>query len=271
LVAPVKKPVAKKVDYAAIAAKKIRKPGEGHKRILIYARNKKGKTFTGSTAPKTLVLDPEKGTGALPDTADVWPIDKWDDMSEAFKFLRFSDHDYEWVNVDGLTRINNMALRYVMNQQEERDMDRIPGQVQQRDYGKSGELLKGMLFNFHTLPMGVVYTAQERQEIPGEFDSEDEDSEQADARFVPDLPKGVRSSVNAIVDCIGRLYTVKIDDPKTPDLQIVQRRLHIGTSEAFDTGIRSKHKLPDMIKNPTIPKLVRLMNTGTLTPTARKA
>jgi hypothetical protein len=261
---------AKKVDYKAIAAKKIRKPGLGHKRFLIYSRNKKGKTTLGASAPKTLVLDPERGAEELPENLDLWPIDKWDDMNDAFRFLRFGDHDYEWVNVDGLTRINNMALRYIMGQQEERDLDRIPGQVQQRDYGKSGELMKGMLFNFHTLPMGVVYTAQERQEIPGEFDSEDEDSEPADARFVPDLPKGVRSSVNAIVDCIGRLYTVKIEHPKTQEL-VVQRRLHIGTSEAFDTGIRSKFPMPDMIKNPTIPKLVELMNTGTITTARKKA
>lgn len=262
---------AKRVDYKALGAKHIRKPGDKPKRFLFYARNKKGKTNLGSSAPKTLVLDPERGAEELdPTKTDIWPIEKWDDMNDAFRFLRFGEHDYEWVNVDGLTRINNMALRYVMNQQEERDLDRIPGQVQQRDYGKSGELMKGMLFNFHTLPLGVVYTAQERQEIPGEFDSEDEDSEQADARFVPDLPKGVRSSVNAIVDCIGRLYTVKIEHPKTPDLMVVQRRLHIGTSEAFDTGIRSKHPMPDFVKNPTVPKLVTLMNTGSL-PTARKA
>lgn len=265
--------VTKKVDYAAIGAKHIRKPGGANhnKRFLFYSRNKKGKTKLGASAPKTLVLDPERGADQLDDNVDIWPIEKWDDMNDAFRYLRFGNHDYEWVNVDGLTRINNMALRYVMKQQEERDLDRIPGQVQQRDYGKSGELMKGILFNFHTLPMGVVYTAQERQEIPGEFDSEDEDSEQAEARFVPDLPKGVRSSVNAIVDCIGRLYTVKLEDPKNADLMVVQRRLHIGPSEAFDTGIRSKHAMPDFVKNPTVPKLVRLMDTGTLTTTARKA
>lgn len=264
------KPAAKTKDYKAIAAKKIRKPGEKPKRVLIYARNKKGKTTLGSSAPKTLVLDPEGGAEALDPNTEIYPIDRWEDLNEAFLFLRSGQHSYDWVNVDGLTRINNMALRYIMGQQEERDLDRIPGQVQQRDYGKSGELMKGMLFNFHTLPLGVVYTAQERMEIPGEFDTEDDDEEQAEARYVPDLPKGVRSSVNAIVDCIGRLYTVKLEHPKDPELKVVQRRLYIGSSDAFDTGIRSKHKLPDMIKNPTIPKLVQLMDNGVITPAVKK-
>lgn len=257
--------VKSRVDYKALGKSRISKPGNKPKRILVYGRNKKGKTFFGASAPKCLILDPEIGTEELPDDSSIWAIGKWEDLDEAYKFLKSGQHDFESVCVDGMTRIHNMALRYVMSTAEERDLDRIPGQVQQRDYGKAGELTKGMLFNFHTLPMTVIYTAQERQEIPGEFDSEDEDSEQASARFVPDLPKGVRSSINAIVNVIGRVYTVKIESKTTPGTMVTQRRLWIGQSEAFDTGIRSKHKLPDMIKNPTVPKLVNLMNTGKAT------
>lgn len=257
--------IAKKVDYAAIAKKKIHTPGNKPKRFLVYGRNKKGKTWFGNSMPKTLILDPEVGTEELPDNAAIWSIGKWEDIAEAMKFIRSGQHDFEAVCVDGLTRIHNMALRYAMHQAEERDLDRIPGMVQQKDYGKAGELTKGMLFNFHSLPMTVIYTAQERQEIPGEFDSEDEDSEEASARFVPDLPKGVRSSVNAIVNVIGRVYTVKIESKANPGAFIVQRRLWIAPSESFDTGYRSKHKLPDMVKNPTVPKLIQLVNTGKVT------
>ena len=253
--------VAKKVDYKAIAAKKIHKPGNKPKRILVYGRNKKGKTRFGYSAPNCLILDPEVGTEELPEDANIWPIHKWEDMEDAFKFLKSGQHDFEWVCVDGLTRIQNMALRFVMKQAEERDLDRIPGMVQLKDYGKSGELMKGMLFNFHYLPMGVVYTAQERMETPGEFDSEDEDVEDATVRYVPDLPKGVRSAVNAIVNAIGRIYTVKIESEKTGK-EVIQRRLWIAPSESLDTGVRSKHKLPEYVKNPTVPKLVELMNTG---------
>jgi hypothetical protein len=263
--ATTKKPVAKpkgKVDYAKIGAAKIHKPGQKPKRILVYGRNKKGKTRFGYSAPNCLILDPEIGTEELPDDANIWPINKWEDMEEAFRFLKSGQHEYDWVCVDGLTRINNMALRFVMKQQEERDLDRIPGMVQQKDYGKSGELMKGMLFNFHYLPMGVVYTCQERMEIPGEFESEDEDVEEASARFVPDLPKGVRSAVNAIVNVIGRIYTVKVE---IKEREVIQRRLWIAPAESLDTGVRSKHKLPEYVKNPTVPKLVELMNTGKVT------
>jgi len=264
--------VTKKVDYRALGARKIHKPGNKPKRILVYARNKKGKTRFAFSAPNVLYLDPEVGTEELPDDAQIWPINKWEDIDEAYKFLRSGQHDFEWVCVDGLTRISNMALRFVMSQQEEIDLDRKPGMVQQKDYGKSGELMKGMLFNFHSLPMGIIYTAQERQEVTGEFDGTDEDVETPEVRWVPDLPKGVRSSVNAIVNVIGRMYTVRITDPKDESKEIVQRRLWIGPSESFDTGFRSKHitNMPDMIKNPTVPKLLKLIETGSVT-TPRKA
>lgn len=255
------------VDYAKIAASKIVNVGEmkDPPRYLFYARNKKGKTRLAQSAPRVLILDPEKGTKELPKDQPVWPINKWEDMNEVFKYLQTKEAQkrFDWVAVDGMTRINNMSLRFVMKQQEERDIDRIPGQVIQKDYGKAGEAVKGMLFNFHNLPQGIIYTAQERMEVQGEFDTEDEDLEEAQTRWVPDLPKGVRSSLNAIVDCIGRIYVVKVEN-KAGD-EVLQRRLWIAPTEAYDTGYRSDHELPNYVKNPTVPKLGQLIKTGKVT------
>jgi len=254
------------VDYAKIAASKIVTVGNmtDPPRYLFYSRNKKGKTNLCQTAPRVLIIDPEKGTKQLPKDQPVWPVTKWEDMNEVFKYAQTADcrKKFDWIAVDGMTRLNNMALRFVMKQQEERDLDRIPGQVIQKDYGKAGELVKGMLFNFHNLPQGIIYTAQERMETQGEFDTEDEDIEEAQVRYIPDLPKGVRSSLNAIVDCIGRIYVVKVDVKGEDKLQ---RRLWIAPTEAYDTGYRSDHELPNYIKNPTVTKLGTLIATGKVT------
>lgn len=250
-------------DYNAIAKKRISRPAEvkSFPRFLIYARNKKGKTTFGISGgiDRTLVLDPEAGTREMKKkNPHVWGIDRWEDIDEAYNFLKYGTHDYQWVCVDGLTKLSNMSLKYVMKLQEERSLDRIPGMVQQRDYGKSGELMKDMLVQFHNLPMGVIFTAQERQEAP--FDGEeDEDVEGATATYVPDMPKGVRGAANSIVDVIGRLYVVRDDEGKT------ERRLWIGESIKYDTGYRSDYALPDMVRQPSIPKLVRLMRTGSAT------
>jgi hypothetical protein len=256
-------------DYAKIAASKIRRPSQSSRkpRILVYGRNKKGKTRFAASAPDVLILDPESGTEGLTKTnPNVWPVDSWQEFDDAYQFLKLDKHPYKWVCVDGLTRFSNMSLRFVMGMEEERDLSRKPGMVQKQDYGKSGELLKGMLWNFHSLNMGVIYTAQERaMEIEDDPDTEDGDAEAVSMMYVPDLPKGARSAVNSIVDVIGRIYTVRLDHPQKEDVKVVQRRLWLAPHVAYDTGYRSDYTLPDYLKGPTVPKLVQLLREGKVT------
>jgi phage pi2 protein 07 len=259
-------------DYAAIAKSKIQRPASINRlpKFHIYARNKKGKTTFGLTGgvDKTLVLDPEHGTDMMKTkNPHVWHIEKWEDIDEAYNFIRLGDHEYEWIVVDGLTRLSQMSLKYTMRLQEERSIDRIPGQVQQRDYGKAGEVMKTMLTNFQNLQYGVIFTSQERANEAADSE-EDEDIESESMEYVPDLPKGVRGYVNSIVDVIGRLYVVKIEDEKTQTTK-AQRRMWIGESLKYDTGYRSDYVLPDMVKLPTIPKLLSLMESGKV-PAPRK-
>lgn len=251
-------------DYAAIAAKRIQRPADIKRlpKLHIYARNKKGKTTFGLTAgvERTLVLDPEHGTDMMKSkNPHVWYIEKWEDLDEAYNYLRLGEHDYDWVIVDGLTRLSQMALKYTMKLQEENSIDRIPGQVQQRDYGRAGEVVKTLLTNFQNLPMGVVFTSQERANEAADSE-EDEDVESATMEYVPDLPRGVRGYVNSIVDVIGRLYVAQVD--KGDGTMVPQRRLWVGESLKYDTGYRSDYTLPNVIKAPTIPKLLSLMETG---------
>ena len=266
---------AREKDYAAIAKSKIYRPSSVQRRprFLIYGRNKKGKTTFGNSAgvEVTLTLDTEFGTSEMK-TADphVWPIDSWPDIDDAFEFIRNVNecpncdepHSFEWVCVDGLTRLSNMALRRVMQIQEERSLDRIPGLVQKQDYGKGGELMKEMMTKFHNLQnIGVVFTAQERMQETADSE-EDEDFEDGGVMFVPDLPKGVRSMANSLVDVIGRIYVVKSED-KTGEVK-PQRRLWIGDSVKYDTGYRSDFELPPYLRNPTVPRLVKLIRQGSL-------
>lgn len=264
-------------DYRKIAAGKISRPADLKRmpRLLVYSRNKKGKTTFSMSAGvgKTLVLDPEQGTDEMKSkNPHRWPIQRWEDIDDAYEYLRHVNecpmpdcefgkgHPFEWVSVDGLTKMSNMSLKYVMKMEEEKSLTRIPGFVQQRDYGKSGELMKDVLIKFHNLPLGIVFTAQERQVEP-EDSEEDEDYEGVTSSYVPDLPKSVRGAANAIVDVIGRIYVVKNDETDPPKKE---RRLWIGESSRYDTGYRSDFVLPDYIVNPTIPRVVSMMRTGQL-------
>lgn len=260
-------------NYAEIAAQAIYRPADPgamvHKRkpkILIYSRNKKGKSHFTASAPKVLIADPEWGVSKLTKiNPHVWPITSWQDMTDFYMFLRSNPdcpsckgaaaHKFEWAGVDGMTKLHNMALKHVMKLQEERDLDRIPGMVQQRDYGRAGELMKDMMSQFNNLNMGVIYTAQERQDAPFTGDSDDDETEEATSSFVADLPKGVRGALTSLVDVIGRLYVVRVDEK-------LQRRLWLAPSAQYDTGFRSEFVLPDHLKMPTVPRLSRLLATG---------
>lgn len=256
-------------DYKAIALKKIHRPSEIQKlpRILVYGRNKKGKTTFATSAgvEQTLVADPETGTDYMK-TLDphVWPIERWEDLEELYGYLRLGDHPYKWVALDGLTRFSDMALDYTMNVREERQIDAKPGMVQLKDWGQAGKLMRTMMVNFYNLrSMGVVYTAQER---PMEtMDSEaDEDVENESMAFVADLPKGVRSMANSLADVIARIYVAPVE---INGVEKKQRRLWLGEHPMYDTGARSEYTLPNYLKNPTIPRLLQLLEEGKVTRT----
>lgn len=258
---------ATRKDYSAIARKKITTPaayaessgGIRRPNILVYGRYKKGKTRFCLTAGrgKILIVDPEHGTDRfIKANPNVWHLESWEETDDLYKFLRSGDHTFEYVAIDGLSRIANMALRYVTRRAEEADLNRRPGQTTQRDYGNAGELMKGLFYNLHALDMGVIYTAQERT-IDGADEEEDEDLQVANIQYVPDLPKGSRAAVNSIVDVIGRLYTVKVPGKSGEDE--VKRRLWLAPSVSYDTGARSEYKLPDYLENPTVPRLVGLI------------
>lgn len=262
-------------DYLKIAKARVHRPAnvEPTFKLLVYSRNKKGKTTFATSAgiENTLVIDPEHGTDKMVSKNPyVWEVHRWEDMQEVWGAIRTmqlspkllgqgkSEEPFRWVAIDGLTKINNMALRYVMKVQEEKDLDRRPGMVDRRDYGKSGELMKDMINNFLNLRLNVVFTAQERMMTT---DSGDHDDDEETTFFVPDLPNAVRGAINSVVDVIGRLYVVRVDiKGKTKP----QRRLQIGVHERYDTGFRSDYgdNLPEMIKYPTIPKLTKLLLTG---------
>lgn len=262
-------------DYLSIAKKRVHTPDQidSFTKALIYSRNKKGKTKFCLTAgrERTLHIDPEQGTDKFKKQRPiVWPLDKWEDMQDCWGALRTyelspaalgqgsEEKPFDTVCLDGCTKINNMALRYIMRVEEERNLDRRPGIIDRRDYNKSGELMKDMINNFLKLRMNVIFTAQERM-FTGFSGDEDEDEADGSVFFVPDLPAGVRGALNSVVDVIGRLYVVRVE--VKGELR-PQRRLQIGPHERYDTGARSDHKLPDVLKNPTFPKLVNLLETG---------
>lgn len=274
-------------DYAAIAARRIHRVTEHERapRILVYGRNKKGKTRFCATAPGVLILDPEGGTKYETKlNPDVWPVSEWSDIEEAYGAVKSgikskkTGKPYEWVALDGMTKMLSMAIGFVSKQQGERDLARMPNQTDQRTYGMANKMVEGVLTNFHSLRnVGLIMTAQERMETIENMEDlgDDEDATPAGYMYVPDLTKGARAPLNQVVDVIGRIYVVRGEftrkvrvrggDGKVVAKEVpvkAERRLWIGPHEMYDTGFRSEWDLPDFITNPSVPGMVRLIKEG---------
>jgi hypothetical protein len=273
-------------DYAAIARSRIIRPGASRKpRYLIYGRNKKGKTRFCATAPDVLICDPEDGTIAEEKLdPDVWPITQWTDLDEVYHAVKSgikspkTGKPYQWVALDGMTRMLSMSKDYVMGQLMEKDLTKKPTDIDlRRIYGKANQLIEAMLHNFHSLRnVGIVLTAQERQIQIENMEDLGNDDEAAPAAYmyVPDLSPGARSPLNQIVDVIGRIYVVRGEFEhkrrvRQGDKVVVktstvttQRRLFVGPHEMYDTGYRSGFTLPDFIKEPTVASLGRALREG---------
>jgi hypothetical protein len=267
--------MAGKTNYSALAKQHIRMPDTDKPRmprILVYGRNKKGKTTFGNSAPDVLALDPDDQPKALRPT---WPIEQWEDMHEAYLYLRAGNHPYKWINVDGLSKIYVYALRWVRRESEERAkaMDKKPGMKKIQHYGWANDLFETMLNNFHSLrDLGIVFTAQERMVGVSELDdnTDDDDYTPTSYQYVVHLPKGARAPLNAIVDLTGRIYVVRGDFERRVKVNgeweiqeyRKQRRLLIGVDDMYETGYRSDFVLPDIIEDPTVKKVVRALRTG---------
>lgn len=278
-------------NYSAIAKAKITRPGaaesERMPRLLVYGRNKKGKTRFCATAPNVLICDPEDGTVEEKKlNPDVWHISQWSDLDEVYQFLKgggvspTTGKPYDWVALDGMTKMLSMAIDFVSKQQAERDLSRQPGQVDQRTYGQANRMVEALLHNFHSLrKIGLIFTAQERVvEVENMEDlGEDDDASPASYQYVPDLTKGARAPLNQVVDLIARIYVVRGDftikrrvrqGEKVVIKNIetkIQRRLFVGPHDMYDTGYRSGYELPDFLKEPTVASVTKALREGKVT------
>lgn len=148
--------------------------------IMLYGDSGVGKTVFAGSGDDVLFLATEKGTISAKrqgSRAKVWPIEKWEDLQDAFLYLRDEEHGYKWVALDSATKMQHMALRWILDdahaQNPSRDLD-IPA-IQ--DHQKWQNMFKRFVTNFCDLPVNVIFTATTMR-------AEDEEGENI---ILPDL------------------------------------------------------------------------------------
>jgi hypothetical protein len=247
---------AKRVENKIVPAAELEDPF----RILIFARSKVGKTRLASTAPDVLLLDiNERGTKSVAraPNPDVLPIERWDEITDAYWYLKEGNHSYRSFAIDGLTAMQTLAMNYVLTDAVALDASRDPDMPTRPLYGKVSQLMKKQITNFRNLPMNAVFTALTRINR-----DEDEDDDLAQSTIGPACTPAVAGHAEAAVDVIGYLHKreVYVRSAKTKKRRKITRtRLLIDGSERYDVGDRL-HVFGDYIDSPNLADMIETWN-----------
>lgn len=182
----------------------------GKRNWLIYAPSGVGKTVLGGTAPKALFLTVEaagtESAKAMGSEADEWIIDSWDELIEAYEWLKKEGHkSYEWVVLDSLTEMEELCW----NDQLEKIGKEFEARIQ--DYGIVDRKIKKLVDRFNRLPVNILYTAQQAA-----MEIEDEDGDDI-TKVLPALGRAkggwpLSNLVCGKVTLIGLLMVREDDD-----------------------------------------------------------
>lgn len=203
--------------------------------MLVYGPSGVGKTVFAGSAKKVLFLAAEAGTVSAKrqkSKADVWPIHSWEDIEAAYSWLYDSEedeegHGYDWVVIDSVTQMQQLALRSILDNAVAENAQRDPDIPAIQDHQKWQNMFKRFIGAFCDLEVNVLFTALVRNE-------EDEEGEQ----FVtPDIQgKGYQMSqaVCGMMSCYG-FMSIKRKSVKGADGEKKIKRVRRITWQ--DTGV----------------------------------
>lgn len=224
-------------------------------RILVFGKNKKGKTRFAASAKNVLIIDcNEEGTkSARKDypNAKVYHVREWDDLAPIYWYLKRGNHNFEAVSIDTLTALQSIAITHILKQEAARDTNREDTKMTKRDWGTLAEMMKGEVLRFRNLPMHVIFTAQEA--------SSGDPEEGEDITIHPKLSPGARGEAMGAVDIIGRIYRAKAKKGKGKSRKVVwETRILVGDHDVYETGSR-EYPIGPIIRNPNVPDMITLI------------
>jgi hypothetical protein len=128
-------------------------------KVVLYGPPGSGKTTAATTWPEPLFLSAESGLLSVRDkNIDVWTIDQWEDLEEAFTFLRQGEHKYKSVVIDSLTEVQKKLNEYIVRKfpTVKRGYDDL---ASESDWGANIDKMRKLCRAFRDLPMNVVFIA----------------------------------------------------------------------------------------------------------------
>jgi hypothetical protein len=229
-------------------------------KILIYGRPGKKKTRTLATLPNVLIVDiNDRGTRSTKRDLDphVYIVNRLPELDDIYWFLAEGDHKFESVGIDGVTSMQSLALKFVMNDEAIRDASRDPHMASKPIWGKANELCKEYITNYRNLPMHVGFTALERSR-----DMAEDEEEESQIVIAPAVSPGVANHLEAAVGTIGHITTKEVRVKKgKKTVSVVRTSMRVGPSERYITKDRDG-LFGSVVREPHLGKMIQQIEGG---------
>lgn len=146
------------------------------KNILYYGNSGAGKSHAAATAVQVEELRPvlfisaEKKKDTLMNVKgyediDYATFDEWSDMNDLYEMIKEGDKDYNTIIIDSLTRVQELALDFILGQEIKNfKLDEEINSAQIQDWGKLITLTMKIVRAFNKLDATVIYTALQEEE-----------------------------------------------------------------------------------------------------------
>lgn len=230
-------------------------------KVLVYGRPGKKKTRTLATLPNVLLIDVnDRGTRSTKRDIDprVYIANTFREVfDDVYWYLQAGDHDYESVAIDGVTGLQNLALRYVLDDDAERDASRDPHTTARGTWGTVNELVKDCITRYRNLPLHVGFSALERSR-----DLSEEDDDDPEIVITPAVTPGVAGHLEAAVGTIGYMTvrSVVVGKGKAKK-KVVRTYMQVGPHDRYITKDRDG-LFGDRIINPNLSKMIAQIEGG---------
>jgi len=214
-------------------------------RMMVYGEPGVGKTVFAGSGKRTLLLVSDGAetisAAGMGSTADVWVTPEYEDIDEAFEYLRLEGHkEYDWVWVDNITMLQDQSMDRLMRELVEAKPSRNRWVPDQHEYLVNQNRLSTMIRSFKKLPMNVGFTAHLMR-------TEDDEGR---VLYLPMIQGGkgqLSQKICSYMNIVGFLQAVRKDGAIRREMILEKRSKYL-----------AKGRFPGMagtMVEPTLPKL----------------
>lgn len=230
--------------------------------LIVHGGSKAGKsTITNTTFPPRLLIDAEMAYRFLPGVKVFWDpkteappehnglwetcvviVREYADMSKAYEWLNSGQHPFRSLGIDSVSEIQSRC----------RDQLTASGQMSQQLWGdllyEMDKLVRGFrdLTEHPINPIEVVVLTAMTQ--------------MKDGKYRPYVQGALQVKLPYFLDVIGYLYVAAETDPTDPTKVLApQRQMLVNPHDMFEAGERVQGRLPNPVRNPTIPEMLALV------------